>query len=288
MTTTVDASGWASRNLWHTPDGELCVRPGLRKFYTPDTGYDIVGAFSLRNEYVDEVWTYVAVRDTSTLLVSLLILDENFETFQEFRWGTAAVIRCITHAVVEGQLVIACPDLPTLFGMVGSSVGFALSVPSDNTATTAIDVPRGIVTAFCNRFVYADGRSLFFSDPIAADGGDGRTIVGANQNQRPGIIYGLHEGAGGMLVCVTSAGVYGLDADAAAVQIVGSNGTAWRLLSHLGAHSFLSSCVHRGRVYVLTPDGYAPGDTETLEQTARGWVGSASAVCSSVSVSPGA
>jgi len=72
------------------------------------------------------------------------------------------------------------------------------------------------------------------------------------------------------------------------VQIVGSNGTAWRLLSHLGAHSFLSSCVHRGRVYVLTPDGYAPGDTETLEQTALADPTQPRAVCSSVSVSPGA
>lgn len=268
--TVLDISGWAKRNVWRTATGELCVRPGMRRVYVASddiTATRVVGGFSVRNDFVDEVWTYLAVQDVATRLVTLLVLDEDFVTFQSFVWGTAANVRAVTHAVVEGQMLICSPDLPTLAGMVGTSVDYAVAVASDNPSTTAIPVPRGIVTAFCNRFVIADGRALFFSDPLGSDGGDGRTFVGENQNQRPGIVYGLHEGAGGMLVCVTTAGTYGLDADAAAVQIVGSNGTAWRLLSHTSAQSHASSCVHRGRVYTLTVDGWAPCDVETDEET---------------------
>ena len=55
--------------------------------------------------------------------------------------------------------------------------------------------------------VIADGASLYISDPVAITGGSPRTFVAQNQNQRPGLIVGVHEGANGQLVVVTSAGV---------------------------------------------------------------------------------
>ncbi len=260
----IDVSKWYKKNIWRTSNGELIVRPGFRRIYAPPTGCTIVAAFSIRNDFVDEVWHYIVTKHASDG-IHVLIVDENFDVFQDFKWATDGEPRCVTSAVVEGAMMITSPDLPSLFGMVGSGLGYAVAVASVSEFTT-IAPPVGICTSFCNRVAVAQGRSIFFSDAVSNEIGDIRTFVGFNQNQRPGIVYGLHEGAGGMLVAVTSEGTYGLDADAAAVQIVGSNGTAWRLLSHISVHSYLSSCVHRGRVYALTRDGWAPADTESTDE----------------------
>lgn len=263
--TAIDISAWAKLNMWKQPDGEFCVRPGLRKFYSPPANTTIVAAFSIRNDFADEIWHYITTTH-ATNGVHLLVLDENFDVFQDFAWASDGSPRVVTWGSVDSGVMLGSPDLPTLYGQIGSSLGFASSVPREGGFPTEIPIPSGIVSSFCNRVTLANARTIYFSDPVGSDGGDIRTFVGFNFNQRPGIVYGLHEGANGMLVAVTSEGVYGLDADASAVDIVGSNGTAWRLLSHLSVHSYLSSCVHRGRVYVLTEHGWSPGDTESISE----------------------
>ena len=266
--TVIDATRWAKVNLWRHPSGELCVRPGLRRVHAPVSGRVFVGGFSVQNSYTREVWHYVFdVADSARLDLKLRVLDETFQVWQVFSVNSDVMPRVITHAVVEGQLLICSPDFPTIFGIVGSSVRFASAVASADLTHTAIAVPRGICSRWCNRVVIADGRSVFPSDPVAATGGDVRTFVAENQNQRPGVVFGLHEGAGDALVAVTSDGTYALSADAAAVSIVGSNGTPWRLTSHTAASSYASSVGVRGRVYALTRDGYAMVDTETTEET---------------------
>lgn len=264
--TIVDARNWNRTDMWRLPSLEPCVRPGLRRIYTPDSGRLLVGGFSVQNEFTEETWHYVF--DVSSTVganadLRLQILTEDFQVFQIFSMNTNVVPRVVTHAVVQGQIIISSPDFATVWGLVGSSVRFAVKQPSVNPSTTAIDVPNGVCTAWCNRVVIANGNSLFISDPIASTGGDARTYVAENQNQRPGVIFGVHEGANGMLVVVTSSGTYGLDSGAAAVQIVGSNGTDWRILNHTHASSFASSCVVRGRVYALTQDGWCPVDQES-------------------------
>lgn len=267
-TQKVDATGFWKVNAWRLPSLELCTRPGLRRIYTPDSGKILVGGFSVSNEFTGEVMHYVFdVSDTGSKALRLQILTEDFETFQILALNADVLPRVITYAVVQGQIIIASPDFPTLWGLVGSAMRIAIKVESDNPSTTAIDVPRGICTAWCNRVVIASGNSLFVSDPIAATGGDARTYVAENQNQRPGVCYGIHEGAGGMLVVVTSAGTYGLDSAAAAVQIVGSNGTDWRILNHHRAYSFASTAAVRGRVFALSQDGWLAVDTETNEDS---------------------
>lgn len=264
---TIDARGWWKRNLWRTAAGDLAVRPGLRRIYPPESGRELAGGFSIDNVYTGETWHYVFdVAATGSLDLTLRVLTEDFETWQILNLNVDMVPRAITHGVVEGQILIGSPDMPTLWGLIGGAVRIAESVASDNPATTAIAVPRGIVATFNNRFVIANGPSLFFGDPIAATGGDGRTFVGENQNQRPGTVYGLHEGAGGMLVVVTDRGTYGLPAAAGAVGIVGSNGTDWYLLSHHSAFSFASSCAIRGRVYALSAEGFVPVDQESEQE----------------------
>lgn len=266
--TAVDARPWAKVNLWRHASGELCVRPGLRQLYAPASSRVIVGGFSVLNSYTPEVWHYIFdVADSGVLDLRLRVLDETFQTVQVVLVNANVIPRVITSAVVEGQHLITSPDFPSLFGMVGiGGYRVAESVASTNPGTTAISVPRGICTVWCNRVVIADGRSMFISDPVAATGGDVRTFVAQNQNQRPGFIFGVHEGAGDSLIVVTSVGTYALSADAAAVGIVGSNGTGWRMVNHACATSFASSCVVRGRVYALTRDGYALVDVENDEE----------------------
>lgn len=267
--TTYDARQWSKLNMWRLPSQELCVRPGLRRIFTPSAGRVLVGGFSVSNQFTGEQWHYVfdaVIAGTKAL--RLLIMDEDFQVFESLQINADMIPRVITHAVVEGQIIIASPDFPTLWGLVGSGVRRAVKVASDNPSTTAINVPRGICSAWCNRVVIADGNSLFFSDPVAATGGDTRTYVAENQNQRPGIVFGIHEGAGGMLVVSTNSGVYGLDSAAAAVGIIGSNGTDWRLLNHQKSISFSSTATVRGRVFGLTRLGYILVDEESTEEQA--------------------
>lgn len=266
--TTLDLTKWSKVNTWPLPSGEMAVRPGVRKIYAVDAGRELVAGFSVPNPYANDLWHYVFdVATTGRLDLKLRVLDEDFEVVQILSVNSDIKPRVITWAEVEGQLMIGGPDIPTLWGLVGSMVRIATKVASDNPSTTALVVPRGILCRWSNRIVIADGRSLFISDPVAASGGSPRTFVAPNQNQRPGIVYGLHEGAGGKLVCVTSTGTWALDASAAAVGIVGSNGTAWEILNHHPSISYGSSCVHRGRVYALSRNGWLPVDTETTEET---------------------
>ena len=263
--TNVDISSWAKTNVWMLSSGEMAVRPGLRRHLAPDASRIFCGGVSVLNQFTGEAWHYV-FDCTSSVSTSrglrLQIYDDDFVIFQTLTLGVNADPRTITLAVVEGQILICSPDFPTLWGLVGSMMILAVKVASTNPSTTALDVPRGIVSAFCNRFVIADGPSLYFSDPIAATGGDGRTFVAQNQNQRPSPIFGLHEGAGGQLIVVTQRGTYGLDASASAVGILGNNGTAWQLLNHAESNSFNSSCSVAGRVFALCQNGYKLVDIE--------------------------
>lgn len=258
---TVDIRGWAKRNIWTNECGDMIVRPGLRRISSNESGRVIVAGFSVRNETNQEVWHYVFdVASTGAKSLKLRIYDEDFVAFQVFSINADCIPRGVTHAIVNGEIIIGSPDFPTLWGMVGSSVRYADSVASVS-GSTALAVPRGIVVEWCDRVVIFNGRNMNVSDPIAVTGGSPRTYIAENQNQRPGIVYGAHEAGNGMLVCVTSAGVYGLDAGAAAVGVVGSNGSDWRLLHHAKAIDYDSSCVVRGRVYALTRGGWAIVDT---------------------------
>ena len=260
--TTLDLTDWAKRNIWRTSDGQMCVRPGLRRLAAASGGRRFVGGFTVQNPWTLEVWHYVADVSTAGLDLVVRVLDEDFVEWQSIQTGVDVVPRGFSYGVVEGEIMIGSPDMPTLWGFVGGALTLATKVASDNPGTTAINVPRGIVCSVLNRIVIADGAAIFISDPVAVTGGSPRTFVAQNQNQRPGVVFGLHEGAGDSLVAVTSAGVYALDSSAFAVQIVGSNGTPWRLVNRAESYSYDSSCNVKGRVYALTKRGYRLVDTE--------------------------
>lgn len=260
--TTVDVSGWAKRNLWRTNSNAVAVRAGFRQLKAPDSGRKYVGGFSVKNDRAEETWHYVFdVKTTGAKDLRLHVMDGAFNVFQTMNLGADVDPRAITHAQVFNHLVIASPDIPTLWGQIGVGMTYADSVASDS-GSDVVEIPRGICSSWNNRIVICDGRIMYVSDPVALGGGDVRSFIGENANQRPGIIYGVHEGAHGMIVVVTSSGVFGLDSAAAAVGVVGSNGSNWRILSHNPATSHASSCVVRGRVFGMTQNGFALIDTE--------------------------
>lgn len=273
---SIDISSWSKRNLWRLPSGEVAVRPGLRKIFdTSGGGRLIAGAFTIRNDFSGgEVWHYVVTYSDNTRTTrdpKMFIYDENFALQQSsVPISSNRAPRVVTVAVVQGQVMICSPDFPPMWGLVGSMINaHATKVPSDDTTTTAIDIP---VSCICtswvgSRVVYAAGRSIFVSDPITSTGGSPRTVVAENQCELPGVVYGIHEGAGGMLVAVTNAGVYGLDSAAASVGIIGSGGADWRLLNHHRVSNYGASCVVRGRVFALTQRGYMLVDVEGDDET---------------------
>ncbi len=262
-----DATEWSKTNLWRMASGELCVRPGLRRIYTPSSRL-LVGGFSLANAETGELWHYIwDVATTGAKDCRLRILDEDFQVFQIYVYGSDVEPRGLSYARVQGQLLLGSPDLPTLWGYEGSGVRLAVKVASDS-GSTEIDVPRGIISSWNNRAVVCNGANMFVSDPVSFGGGDLRTFIGENQNQRPGAVYGLHEGAGSTIIVLTSVGVYALESAASAVAVVGSNGTAWRVLSHAESLSYDSSCIIDGRVFALTKDGYMAVDIEDGDEIA--------------------
>lgn len=257
----VDLTTWAKSNVWRLPSGEMCARPGLRLIYSNDR--ELVGGFTIRQASTGEVWHYVFDVDVDDPPrdLTMRILDEEFVEFQDFAYGLSVRPRGISHAAVFDEVLIGSPDIPTVWQVLGSGARYATKQDSVS-GSTAIDVPRGIWTSWNNRAVCCTDRVMSVSDPVSVGGGTIRSFIGENQNQRPGAVFGSHEGARGMLVLCTSEGVYALDSAASAVGVVGSNGAAWRKLSDLKSASYDSSCIVDGRVFALTKDGYALADVE--------------------------
>lgn len=267
----VDLAKWAKTNIWRLPSGEMCVRPGLRQIAAVATvsglsDRALCGGFTIPNAKTGETWHYCLTVDVSGGVsrptdLRLHIVDEDFAIFQTFAFGISVRPRGFSYARVFDEILMGSPDTPTLWGMHGNAVRYAVKEDSDS-ASTAIDIPRGIWTSWNNRAVTCLNDVMSVSDPTSVGGGTIRSFIGENQNQRPGAIFGIHEGARGMLIACTSAGVYGLDSAASATGQVGSNGSPWRFLSDLAIFSYDSSCVVDGRVFVLTKDGYALADVE--------------------------
>lgn len=255
-------------NTWPLKSGELAVRPGCRRVYEPEAGRQIVGGFSINSQFSDDVMHYVFdVAITGPRDLRLLLLDENFATFQVLALNLDVIPRVITYAYCFTQGLICSPDMPTIFFIVGSSAEIALQPdPVEDAPFTSIPVPRGTVTSCNGRAIIASGASLFYSDTPTTQGGDLRNFVGFNTSFQPGTIYGLHEGAGGMLVICTSAGVYGLDASAFAVDLVQTNNTDWRMLNHTRFISYGSSCNVKGRIFGLTEEGWTLVDIESTQE----------------------
>lgn len=251
----VNLSSWSRRNLWPLASGDLAVRPGLREMY--DTGADVVHAgFSVRSDLTSEMFHYLVIED-STGDLQVHILDEFFTKIVEFAWSDDATLTGpVTRAVVNGNMVIASPGLPPLRGRIGEMLYFAKKrTNSINPDLTTQPLPRGIVTGWANRCVYAEGNTIQFSDA-----GDPLSIVSINfVNPEGEYIYGLHESGAGSLIIVTTTGVYELSREAAARgQVVLG---IIRKVCDYAAPGYGCSAVSRGRVWGTTRRGVRLVDT---------------------------
>lgn len=266
--TTVNVSDWSKRNCWRLPSGELAVRPGLRLLFEAESDRFFTAAFTIKNSINGEVFHYIVdVNRTGPKGPDLTIYDENFAQLVVYAPLTNRTPRGVSYAIVQDNVVVTSPDFDPMWGIIGSALTPMSVVPSEDTSLTAITVPRSICTSWVgSRVVYAAGRSIFVSDPVTALGGDPRTVVDRNQMNLDGIVYGIHEAGNGMLVAVTDEGVYGLDAAAASVGIIGEGAADWRLLNHHCVSGYDQSCVVRGRVYALTRRGYKLVDTENDDE----------------------
>lgn len=265
----IDASGWAKRNLWPLPSGELAVRPGLREELDGSSslsGREIDDGFSVIDPVTGDAWFYIVHHATSGAAdVQIDIYDHNFTLFQRYSTGSDAVPEVVTHAEVLDSIVISSPSFPTAFGLVGGGLIKAEKQDSVNSFLTALDVPAGICTAWASsRVVIARGSSLFVSDPVTATGGDPRTFVAENQIHLEAPIYGLHTTAGGSLVACTSRGVYALSEQAAASGQVPVGD--WRRLSDHEATRYKTTAAVNGRLWGLTRKGIHLIDVEGAQE----------------------
>lgn len=254
--TNIQTKDWDLRNAWPLATGEIAVREQLATIQS--IGTEGLAAFTVKNQRTNVVWHYVL--GTTTLSV----YDENIVQVFSITHGVSLPSGKIplTYAVVEDEIVISSPYLPTYWGIVGSGLIVSTKVTSVNPNTTAINIPRGLCVSWGGRVVMSDGASLYFSDALYP-----RTFVAENIVDPPGgVIYGLHVNAGGALIVVTSTGVYGLAEDASVSgQIV--LGVFSKLTDYSAIDYLTSACTH-GRVYGLTKKGYRliddAGSNETL------------------------
>lgn len=266
----VDTTGFDLRNMAINKSGELTVRDGLWRYgfvhppkhnFADQDGFECLEAFTVKSQFVDEIFLYAIGRNHYDNDIYLQVLTENLRfgnRKQVLKLGKYRDIRAATHAVVNGQLIISGPDIPTLWGYTGSGITVARKQPSVNTSTETLDIPNGICVSWAGRCVIAKGEALFVSDPLAP-----RTYTAGGIVTLPGIVYGLHVGVAGDLIAVTANGVYSLSSQAAA-QGQGVIGSVQKLSSYR-ASKYKSSCITPQGVYGLTQKGIARIDVDLAE-----------------------
>ena len=266
----VDIGTFDLRNIDMNHSGELAVRPGawlMANALSPnstagtETQFDARRALAVKSQFVDDIQVYVIGNSKHNGNLWLQVLDEtlNYKNRKQvINLGKAREVRALTHAVVNGQLIISGPDMPTLWGYTGSGLIFANKQESINVTTETLSMPNGICASWAGRCVIAKGEALFISDPLAP-----RTYTAGGIVTLPGICYGLHVSPQGSLIAVTSNGVFSLSSQAAAQgqAIVGS----LQKLSNYRASDYNCSCLTPKGLYGLTERGIARIDVDGSE-----------------------
>ncbi len=254
---------WDKRNVEMSNSKELVVR---QKFKTIDTvtGLDgtkyVVGSFTVRNGRTDDIFHYVMLAgtglDEASDIPSINVYSEDFTLLFTFSYGSEGVSGFIppkvSFAVVEDELLICCPGLPPVWGIVGAGLRIATLDTPTNQNTASLDIfPRGHCISWAGRAIICDGIGLYFSDAL-----NPRAYTGANFINPPGeYVYDMHVNAGGSLILVTSAGVYSLPEDASYSGIGGIVLPVWSKLTDYGSVGYEKSTSYKGRVWGLTQRG---------------------------------
>jgi hypothetical protein len=263
----VDTGNFDLRDIEMNQSGELSVRHGawkMQKIISPQSSALTANSFngrralSVKSQFVDDIQVYVVGSSEFNGNLWLQVLDETLDyrnRKQIINLGKARDIRALTHAVVNGQLIVSGPDMPTLWGYTGSGLIFADKQESISVTTETLSMPNGICTSWVGRCVIAKGEALFISDPLAP-----RTYSAGGIVTLPGVCYGLHVSPEGSLIAVTANGVYSLSSQAAAqgIPIVGS----LQKLSNYRASDYNCSALTPNGLYGLTERGVARIDMD--------------------------
>lgn len=210
----VDVSQFEMHNVVRTAT-QTRTRKGLVSLKTPTGGTEYVAGFTIESPFTTEPWHYVFEQDTSSNIVTLRVLTEEFVEMWSFGWGFMQRAPVITYAVTNNQIMFNSPSASApIYCLVGGGGITAVKTESINADTTALPLPQGHICSFADRMPIAQGNVVFFNDPPSAASSDPRTYVGANALPLPGTIYDIMQGLDGALHIFTSQGVFAMPQDA--------------------------------------------------------------------------
>ena len=251
------------RDVWTLQSGEMAVRPGLRELFSTTTDNVFpLECFSVKNVFSDGIRHYVLADNETQGYISLIVYDEEFVIQDELKLlDSGTYVSRMDYALVNGEMIISGPELPTIWGYNGSGITLAVKQPSINPGLTEIDIPNGLCTDWAGRSVIAKGEALFVSDPLAP-----RTYTADGIIPMPGHIYGLHTTEAGALVVVTTNGTYGLNPDAAAQGQGIVN--VMQQLSDYSADDYNQTTTDGNAVWGLTRRGVLPVNASGAKELA--------------------
>ena len=261
----VDITQWDLRNMWKNQSNELITRPGYDELCLikadGSTGANLIprAGFSVKSQFVDSIQHYVLVGRQDTGTLELRILNENMDVDaprQILQMGSDRRIRALGYAVIGGEIVIAGPDIPTLWGYTGSGIAVAKKQNTINVTMETMGIPQGLCTAWADRCVIAVREAIFISDPYAP-----RTYTTTGFITMPGVVYGLHASPDGSLTIVTADGVYSLSAQSAATG-AGISGSIEKL-SNYQASDYNQSALTPHGLYGLSQRGVKRIDVDS-------------------------
>jgi len=193
-------------------DAKVRTRRGLVSAKTPTAGTAYVAGWSIESQSTTEVWHYLFEQSTTTSVVTLQVVDEEFNSVFSLPIGPTQGRPVVTKAVTLNQVMINSPSFSgPLYGLVGGGLVQALKSTSANPDTTSLDIPPGHITAWGDRSPIAVGNNLLFNDPPKPDP---RAYVAKNVVPLGGVIFDHFTGPDGALYVFTSQDTYVIAADA--------------------------------------------------------------------------
>ena len=216
----VDISQFSMQNFERV-GGELRVRRGLQSLRTPTVGSKYIAAYSV-DDKAGNVWHYLVERKTSTKVATVFCYsDTDIVSYSGLLYGSPLVTKeigplpddcAISFATVTEQITINSPAMHPLFGVVLGPLVSARPLPSENEATTAIDVPSGHVCRFGDRTCIANGQTVFVCEPRS----DlfQRTYSAVSRVSVSSAVHGIFQGPGGALWIFTASSAFTLPVDA--------------------------------------------------------------------------
>lgn len=247
----IEFDNFERQNIDINSAGEFIVRRGLKTIIdlTLFSGAqkEILEVFSIQNPNTLDTWYYLFSSVKSSQQIILFVLDEAGNIIYQKTINTLDSSSPIYCAVINNEILFTSTSFNALYGIIGGGIVEANKVESIDPDQSAIDIPRGIVASWFNRSVIASGNTVFFSDPDAP-----RTFVGTNVLAVNGTVFGLHVNDSGTLLIVTSSGVFGLPADAAASSTVIG---VLQKLSTYSAFGYKTTAFSSGGLFGLSQKG---------------------------------